>query len=338
MSSLTITKDAKFAVIGHGSWATAIVKILLENNNTVNWYVRNPQVREHLAEHRSNPKYLSQVHFYTNRLRLCADIDDAVRDSEIVLLATPSAFIKSVMSELTVPMDDKFIISAIKGIVPDDYVTVAEYVNQYYDISFDRIGIITGPCHAEEVALERLSYLTMVCKDLAMAEIIGEKFSTEYIKITFSTDIYGTEYGAVLKNIYAITVGMCHSMGYGDNFMAVLISNAALEMERFMQQTYPAERNICNSAYLGDLLVTCYSQFSRNRTFGLMIGKGYSVRNAQMEMNMIAEGYYATACIQQVKSRGNMKIEMPIAEAMYNILYEKKNPSKEIKKILPKLR
>lgn len=338
LSPITIKKDAVISVIGHGSWATAIVKILLENNNEVHWYVRNSDVREHLAQHHTNPKYLSQVHFYTNKLHVTESLNGAVSASEIVVLATPSAFIKLVMSELTESLNDKIVVSAIKGIVPDDYLTIAEYVNHQYGLPFDQIGIITGPCHAEEVALERLSYLTMVCKDEELAVAIGEKFKTDYINIITSTDIYGAEYGAVLKNIYAIAVGMCHAIGYGDNFLAVLISNATMEMDNFMTCTYPSQRNICNSAYLGDLLVTCYSQFSRNRTFGLMIGKGYSVKNAQMEMNMIAEGYYATACIRQVKVRTCQELEMPIADAMYAILYEKKSPVKEIKKILSKLK
>lgn len=337
MSPITISKDAAIAVIGHGSWATAIVKILLENNNRVFWYVRNEEVRENLATHHTNPKYLSQVHFYTSKLTVVGDVNEAVEQSEIVVLATPSAFIKGVMEPLTAPLNNKIVVSAIKGIVPDQYITIAEYLNQNYHLPFDQIGIITGPCHAEEVALERLSYLTMVCKDEQLAETIGERFKTDYINIITSRDIYGAEYGAVLKNIYAIAVGMCHAMGYGDNFLAVLISNATLEMQNFMNCTYPCDRNICNSAYLGDLLVTCYSQFSRNRTFGLMIGKGYSVKNAQMEMNMIAEGYYATACIRKVKSR-TIEIEMPIADAMYAILYERKSAIKEIKKILPKLK
>lgn len=338
LATITLAKDAVISVIGHGSWATAIVKILLENNNQVNWYVRNEEVREHLATNHTNPRYLSQVHFYTSKLNVCGDINEAIAGSQIVVLATPSAFIKPVMADLTMPLTDKVVISAIKGIVPDDYVTIAEYLNQTYHLPFDRIGIVTGPCHAEEVALERLSYLTMVCKDEDLAAEIGEKFKTDYINIITSTDIYGAEYGAVLKNIYAIAVGMCHAMGYGDNFLAVLISNATLEMQKFMDCTYPTDRNICNSAYLGDLLVTCYSQFSRNRTFGLMIGKGYSVRNAQMEMNMIAEGYYATACIRQVKNRVCKDVEMPIADAMYAILYERKSAAKEIKKILSKLK
>lgn len=338
MPSINITKESPCAVIGHGSWATALVKILLENDCQVNWYVRNPDVLAHITEHKTNPKYLSQVHFYTNKLTLYADINEAVKRSDVVILATPSAFIKTVMADLRVPFGNKIVVSAIKGIVPDDYVTIAEYVNEAFVVPFNQIAIVSGPCHAEEVALERLSYLTIVCQDQVQAKALGEKFATDYIRTTVSGDIYGAEYGAVLKNIYAIAVGMCHSMGYGDNFLAVLISNAALEMEYFMNGLFPAERNICNSVYLGDLLVTCYSQFSRNRTFGLMIGKGYSVRNAQMEMNMVAEGFYATACIQDVKRRYGVDIQMPIADAMYAILYQNRTPAKEIKKILSKLK
>lgn len=336
MPLTNITKRTPCTVIGHGSWATAIVKILLENNNYVNWYIRNSIILEHVATCRTNPKYLSQVHFYTNKLRLCGDINDAVSDAGIIILATPSAFLKVVLEELTEPLDSKFVISAIKGIVPEDYLTVAEYVNKNYNLPFDQIGIITGPCHAEEVALERLSYLTMVCKNEESAQILGERFMTDYIKITTSTDIYGTEYSSVLKNIYAIAVGMCHGLGYGDNFQAVLISNAAREMDRFLKLTYPTDRDTNYSAYLGDLLVTCYSQFSRNRTFGLMLGKGYSVKTAQIEMNMIAEGYYATACIHHINERFN--VEMPIADAMYEILYNRKSATREIKKILDKLK
>lgn len=331
----SITKDSAIAVVGHGSWATAIVKILLENNNKVNWYVRNCEVAQHIVEHRTNSKYLSQVHFYTNRLTVLMDLNDAVAGAQIVILATPSAFLKGVMVDLTVSLRDKVVISAIKGIVPDEYLTVSEYLNQVHGLPYDQIGIITGPCHAEEVALERLSYLTMVCKSYENAVLLGERFATVYTKVSFSCDIYGVEYSSVLKNIYAIAVGMCHALGYGDNFMAVLISNAAIETDRFLQTTYPCARNTNNSAYLGDLLVTCYSQFSRNRTFGIMIGKGYSVKNAQIEMNMVAEGYYATACISYINQR--FGVEMPIVRAMNEILYNRKNAAREIKKILDDL-
>lgn len=335
MTQPTISKDSTCAVIGYGSWATAIVKILLDNSNTVHWHVRNPEVAAHIAEHHTNPKYLSQVHFYSDGLTVSEDIDSVVRAADVIILAVPSAFLQLTLEGLTEPLDGKFIISAIKGIIPDGYLTVAEWLNAKRGISFDSIGIITGPCHAEEVALERLSYLTMVCTDPEKGALLSDKFRNQYIRVSTSNDIYGVEYASVLKNIYAIAVGICHAQGYGDNFLAVLISNAAIEMDRFLRATHDSPREICASAYLGDLLVTCYSQFSRNRTFGMMIGKGYSVRNAQMEMNMIAEGYYATDCIHHQQSR--FGVDMPIAEAVYAILYQERPAKAEFRRILDRL-
>lgn len=320
-----IKKDARFAVIGHGSWATALVKIILENDTEVGWYIRNEEVLEYVKKHKSNPKYLRDVHFYTPHLKMSSDLDEVVRNADIIILAVPSAFLKDIMASMTESLQDKFVVSAIKGIIPGEYITVAEYLNQFYDLSFDQIGIVSGPCHAEEVALERLSYLTAVCKDIDNSRILGEKIRTWYINVSYSTDICGTEYATVLKNIYAIAVGMCIGQGCGDNFIAVLISNSAMEMERFLNETYPSDRNINASVYLGDLLVTSYSQFSRNRTFGLTVGKGYSVKNAQIEMSMIAEGYYAAYCINQINKK--KKISLPIANTVYKILYENANPA-----------
>lgn len=320
-----IKKDAKFAVIGHGSWATALVKIILENDTDVGWYIRNEEVLEYVKKHKTNPKYLRDVHFYTPHLKMSSDINEVVKNADIIILAAPSAFLKEIMSPLTESFEDKFVVSAIKGIIPGEYITVAEYLNQSYGLPFDQIGIVSGPCHAEEVALERLSYLTAVCKDIDNSRILGDKIRTWYINVSYSTDIYGTEYATVLKNIYAIAVGMCIGQGYGDNFIAVLISNSAMEMERFLNETYPSDRNINASVYLGDLLVTSYSQFSRNRTFGLMVGKGYSVKNAQIEMSMVAEGYYAAYCINQINKK--KKIRLPIADTVYRILYEGANPA-----------
>lgn len=332
-----IDAKSKIAVVGHGSWATALVKILTDNHRKVLWYVRNDEVRDHIATHGNNPKYLSQVHFPVGSVVLENDINTAIEGAAVVVMATPSAFLQAVLKDLTIPIDQKFVVSAIKGIIPDGWLTVAEYLNQHYNVPFSRIGVITGPCHAEEVALERLSYLTMVCKDPAQATAVGAAFASPAIRVSISADIYGVEWAAVLKNIYAIATGTCHALGYGDNFLAVLISNAAIEIERFLEATYPFERNILASAYTGDLLVTCYSQFSRNRTFGVMIGKGYSVRSAQMEMNMVAEGYYATACLQEVKRKGDWKISMPIADAMYEILYKKRSAKATFSAILDQL-
>ena len=330
-----IGQCSRCCVIGYGSWATALVKITLENEAEVGWYIRKEEVREHVRQYKTNPRYLRSVHFYTHNLKLPAHIDEAVSQSDIIILAVPSVYLKLTLDELTVPLKDKFVVSAIKGIVPDEYLTIAEYLNRHYNVPFEQVGIVTGPCHAEEVALERLSYLTVCCKNPDNARLLGEKLKTPYINVTPSTDIYGAEYASVLKNIYAIGVGIAIGLGYGDNFLAVLISNSAMEMARFMQQTYPAERQILASAYLGDLLVTSYSQFSRNRRFGLMIGKGYSVASAQIEMSMVAEGYYAAACIHQINKR--VGVDMPIAEAVHAILYDQANPAEILKKVTQKL-
>ncbi|MDR0954476.1 MAG: NAD(P)H-dependent glycerol-3-phosphate dehydrogenase [Rikenellaceae bacterium] len=330
-----LESHSRVAVIGAGSWATAIVKIIQESGEPVGWYVREPEIREGLATEGRNPIYLQDVHFDRERLQVSGDINEVVAAADIIVLAVPSAFLKVTMEPLTVSLHDKFIVSAIKGIITDEYITVAEYINRAYSVPFDRIGIVSGPSHAEEVALERLTYLTVVCKAIENAERLAQKFRASYIRTIYSTDIYGTEYATVLKNIYAVAVGICHGLGYGDNFMAVLICNSAMEMERFMNETYPADRNLSASVYLGDLLVTCYSQFSRNRTFGMMIGKGYSVKNTMIEMTMVAEGYYSAACIQQINKK--FGIRMPIAEAVYQILYKNASAQATIKSLTKEL-
>ncbi len=248
-------------------------------------------------------------------------MNEVFEQADLVVLAVPSAYIKTTLQPLRVSLENKFIVSAIKGIIANEYITIAEFMNQDYGVPFDRIGIVSGPSHAEEVAMERLTYLTMVCKDIDNAKVLGRKFASRYINTVYSTDIYGVEYGAVLKNIYAVAVGICTGLGYGDNFMAVLIANSAMEMSRFMERTYPSPRDFNASVYLGDLLVTCYSKFSRNRTFGTMIGKGYSVKSTMIEMTMVAEGYYSSACINQINKK--FDIYMPIADAVYRILYQK---------------
>ena len=331
-------ETASFAVIGHGSWASALVKILLDAGSHVNWYIRNEDIIEHIRLHGNNQKYLSTIHYTSPNLSLYGDINRAVKNSGIILLATPSAYLEDFMEENQQPLDGKFVISAIKGIIPNEYLTVAEWVKKKYNIQSDCIGIISGPCHAEEVALERLSYLTMVCENIERAKILAKRFSADYIRLSTSTDVYGIEYATVLKNIYAIACGMCNMMGYGDNFTAVIIANAIKEIKNFLNISHPCEcRNMADSVYLGDLLVTCYSQFSRNRTFGQMIGHGYSVKNARIEMHMVAEGYFAAACIRKIKERCKLKIDMPIADMMYGILYENRNPRQSVRLLIEKL-
>ena len=315
-----IGSGARCAMIGYGSWATALAKVLTENEPSIGWYVRNPEVLESLRDKGRNPRYLSNVRFDRTRINPSDDLDRVVSEADIVILASPSAYLKKTLETLTVPLKEKFVISAIKGIVPDDYTTVVEYMHDHYDLSFKQLGIITGPSHAEEVSLERLSYLTVVCTDPENSHTIGHKFATEYIKLSYSTDLYGIEYATILKNIYAVAVGMAVGLGYGDNFLAVLISNSAMEMARFLRESYPDQRETRASAYLGDLLVTCYSVYSRNRKLGLLIGHGCTVRDALDEMTQVAEGYFAADCIRHINARH--KVQMPIADMVYEVLYK----------------
>lgn len=319
----------KIAVIGSGSWATAIVKILCNNNDLVNWYFRNQTDIDYIKQYKSNPKYLSSVNFNLSKLNVSSNITELINESDIIILAVPSAFINNTLKDLPKSLfKNKLIFSAIKGIVPEYNLIVGEYLNTIFDIPLDNIGVITGPCHAEEVALEKLSYLTIASKNIANAEILCEAMRCRYIKCSSSDDIYGTEISAVLKNVIAVAGGICHGLGYGDNFLAVLVSNAIQEIDRFVAAVHPIERDTKGSAYLGDLLVTAYSQFSRNRMFGTMLGKGYSVKNAQLEMNMIAEGYYAVKCVCEINKK--YKVNMPITEAVNNIVYNHKSAKVEM--------
>lgn len=330
-----MSEKPEIAVIGSGSWATALAKILLSNTGKINWYFRNPLSIDHMLKYSHNPRYLSSVTFDISRIRMYNDLEKIIADSGILFFAVPSVYLKELLSGKRFDLKGKFIVSAIKGIIPDDNLTIAEFFNSYYNVGFDSIGTITGPCHAEEVALERLSYITIASKTRKEANHIAGYLQTHYIKTVVLDDIYGTEYSSVLKNIFAIAAGICHGLGYGDNFQAVLISNSIREIKRFLDRTYPSGREIDSSAYLGDLLVTSYSQFSRNRTFGMMIGKGYSVKSAILDMNMVAEGYYATKCINEINSRYN--VHMPITNAVYNILYERISPAIEIRLLTEEL-
>ena len=327
--------NLKIGVIGGGSWATAIVKMLCENVDSVNWWMRNEEAIQHINTYGHNPNYISDAELKKSKLNLSSDINEVVKNSDYLVLAVPSAFLKSTLKNLEIPLKDKIIISAIKGIVPENNTIVGEFIHNQYDVPYENIGVITGPCHAEEVALERLSYLTIACSDVEKAKFFANAISGRYIKTTVSDDIYGTEYAAVLKNVIALASGICHGLGYGDNFQAVLVSNAIREIKRFVDQAHPIDRDIKESAYLGDLLVTAYSQFSRNRTFGEMIGRGYSVNSAQLQLKMIAEGYYAVKCIMEINEK--LKVEMPITQAVYNILYDRKSAKKQVKLLTDKL-
>ncbi len=325
----------KIAIVGSGSWATAIAKMLLFNASHISWYIRNPETIDYLRKFHHNPKYISSVYFDISRISFCNDLEKVISESEILIFAIPSAFLKELLSGYEFDLNNKLVVSAIKGIIPEYNQTVAEFFNRHYAVPFNHIGVITGPCHAEEVAQERLSYLTIASRDKKQARYLASCLESRFIKTVISDDIYGIEYAAVLKNIISIAAGICHGLGYGDNFQAVLISNAMREIKRFLDYTYPRGRAINSSAYLGDLLVTAYSQFSRNRAFGVMIGKGYSVRSVTLEMNMIAEGYYGTRCIKEINKGHN--IDLPITDTVYRILYEGLSPVIEIKLLIERL-
>jgi len=327
--------NLKFAVIGGGSWATAIAKMLCVNLSEICWYMRNDAAIEHIKTYKHNPNYLSSVEFDTTKLILTNDINEAVAYADYIIFAIPSAFLNGELEKLTVSLQDKIIFSAIKGIVPETSLIVGEHFHIKYDIPYYNIGVITGPCHAEEVALERLSYLTIACGDPTKASIVAENLSGNYIKAKISDDIIGTEYAAMLKNIYSIAAGIAHGLGYGDNFQSVIMSNAIREMKKFIKKVHKMKRNINDSAYLGDLLVTGYSIFSRNRMFGNMIGKGYTVKSAQMEMSMVAEGYYAVKSAYKLNQGYGAKT--PIIDAVYEILYEGKDAKKVFKKLTEEL-
>lgn len=330
-----MSTNPKIAVFGSGSWATAIVKMLCENLDQVGWYIRNETTAQYIKENQHNPNYLSSAEFSNEKLNLSSDINELVEYADILIFAIPSAFLKAELDKITVDFSSKTIFSAIKGIVPETGLIVGEHFNTTYNIPLENIGVITGPCHAEEVAMERLSYLTIACQDPKKAKQVSKLLSSHYINTKISDDIIGTEYAAMLKNIFAMAAGMAHGLGYGDNFQAVLMSNSIREMKRYIKNVHKMKRNINNSAYLGDLLVTGYSVFSRNRMFGNMIGKGYTVKSAMMEMSMVAEGYYAAKSAYLINEKN--KAKTPIIDAVYAILYLNKNPKQVFKKLTEQL-
>ncbi len=319
----------KIAIIGGGSWATAIAKIVVGHTHHIGWYMRRDDRIEDFRRMSHNPAYLTSVHFDIDEIFFSSDINKIVQQYDTLVFVTPSPYLKNHLRKLRTRIKEKFIVTAIKGIVPDENLVCSEYFHQVYDVPYSNLACIGGPSHAEEVALERLSYLTVGCADEEKAQAFTQVLSSSFIKTKTSTDVLGIEYSSVLKNVYAIAAGICSGLKYGDNFQAVLMSNAVQEMQRFLTAVQPLERHIYDSVYLGDLLVTGYSNFSRNRVFGTMIGKGYSVKSAQIEMEMIAEGFFGTKCMKEINRR--MHVNMPILDAVYNILYERISPQVEIK-------
>jgi glycerol-3-phosphate dehydrogenase (NAD(P)+) len=319
----------RVAVIGGGSWATALVKMLSENNTKINWWLRNRDAVKHIQKYRHNPDYLSGVQIHKTKVKPQESLKEAVKDAEFIFVVVPAAFVRDALSSLS--SEDfvgKVVISAVKGIIPDEHILLTHYLERQFNISPTHTAVIAGPCHAEEVAYEKQSYLTIASEKKETAQKVAQLLACRYIKTATNPDVIGIEYCAVMKNIIAIAAGITHGLNYGDNFQAVLVSNAMQEINRFLTRLNPLERDLNGSAYLGDLLVTTYSQFSRNRTFGNMIGRGYTVKSAQMEMNMIAEGYYAVRGIYEITK--NLQVDMPITKAVYKILYEKVSPTLEV--------
>ncbi|MGM9506692.1 NAD(P)H-dependent glycerol-3-phosphate dehydrogenase [Larkinella sp. GY13] len=320
-----MNQPARITVVGGGSWATAIIKILSEGNNHIRWWLRSQRDAGHIRKFHHNPSYLSDVQISPRKVRVCTKIKDALSTSDYIILAVPAAFVSDALQGVKPEqLAGKSIVSAIKGMIPEKNQLITDWAEQEFGVPSGRIAVIAGPCHAEEVALEKQSYLTIASQNLDFASEVAQFLNGRFVQTSALDDIYGVEYCAVMKNIIALACGITHGLGYGDNFQAVLVSNAMQEIRRFVDRVYPMQRDLSASAYLGDLLVTAYSPFSRNRTFGHLIGRGYSVQSAQMEMNMIAEGYYAVKSIHEINQQYN--VLMPIMEMVYTVLYEKTSP------------
>jgi glycerol-3-phosphate dehydrogenase (NAD(P)+) len=329
-------QNPKVAIIGGGSWATALAKIISHNVSSFHWYIYEQEIIDQIKKHKHNPNYISSIEFDVKKITFHNNVKEAIESAEYIFFVVPSAYVKGLLGNIEIDFTGRFLVNAVKGLVPEDNVTVTEYFQEQFSLPYSRVGVISGPCHAEEIALERLSYLTVATEFEKDADKIAALIAAPYVNTVISNDIYGIEFGTVLKNIYALGAGINHGLNYGDNFQAVYVSNAIREMERFLGKVFERERHLFHSVYLGDLLVTAYSQFSRNRTFGNMIGKGYTVKSAMMELNMVAEGYYASKSIFEWNQK--YKVKMPIAEAVYKILYEKANPAAEIKSLAMKLK
>jgi glycerol-3-phosphate dehydrogenase (NAD(P)+) len=326
----------QIGVIGGGSWATALVKVLTDRDVNLHWWMRNPETVEHIQQHYHNPRYLSSAYLNLENATVSTDLDQIIEPCDALILAIPAAFLDEAIGGLAPEqLQDKYIISGIKGILPEKHQLVAHYCNDKFGIDYEQLAVIAGPCHAEEIASEKLSYVTIACPNTDNAQQVADQLRTRYLSTHTTDDIFGTEYTAVLKNVIAMASGICHGLGYGDNFQAVLISNAVQEIRHFIDVVHPINRDIARSAYLGDLLVTAYSQHSRNRTFGNMIGKGYSVKSAQMEMNMIAEGYYAVKSIHEINKEHGA--QLPIVNTVYQVLYKDQSPAEAFETLTHKL-
>jgi glycerol-3-phosphate dehydrogenase (NAD(P)+) len=326
----------RVGVLGGGSWATAQVKLLCKNTDKVYWWMRNKEAIDHIRQFGHNPNYIQSIEFEKEQLHVTDDLQEVIDNSDYIIVAIPSAFVHEAFQHYNpTGLEKKVLFSAIKGVINEFDSIPARYFHKQLGVPYENIGIVCGPCHAEEVAMEKLSYLTIGCSDIEKADLMATMLGCRFMKTNTTEDVFGAELAAILKNVYAVASGICHGLGYGDNFQAVLISSAIREMERFIDTVHEVHRDVKSSAYLGDLLVTAYSPYSRNRTLGTMVGKGYSVKWATIEMNMVAEGYYAARGIHEINKKFNANI--PIADAVYRILYEKISPMMEMRILTDKL-
>ncbi len=326
----------KIGIIGGGSWATAIVKILQFKSKKINWWVRRQESVDFIYEYKHNPEYLSSVEFNTDLLHISTEIEEIIRKSDILIFVIPAAFIKNTLDSLDPNLlKDRFVISAIKGIIPETNETVSQYFINKFDVPVEHFGMIAGPCHAEEVIMDKKSYLTIASENGDLNNLMSELLTSRATKISLSCDIQGIEYSAILKNVYAVAAGVSAGLGLGDNFLSVLTTNAILELRNFLDAINHHKRDVNKSAYLGDIIVTAYSQHSRNRAFGVMIGKGYSISYTKIEMKQVAEGYFAAKAMKEVLE--NYKVEMPILDTMYNILYNNSSPRRAMMQLGEKL-
>lgn len=329
------TAADSFAIIGNGSWATALVKIFSDNGNHVDWYVRKEEDLNYIKAHFQNPKYLKKLKFNPDRITPSNELNTIISRNKWIILATPSAFLEKTFEQIKVPLNKKIIVSGVKGILPNSKMLVGTYLEKKFDVQTEQIVVIAGPCHAEEIAKNRLSFLTLGCSDLNVALSLKSLMSNSYLNITISEDVTGIEIAAVIKNIYAMVAGIAKGLDYGDNFQSVLICNSIVEMKALLNKINPTNRNIDNTVYLGDLIVTAYSEYSRNRRFGELIGKGYSTQAALQKMKMIAEGYFASKNFTSLKK--GIDVETPIIDSLYDVLFKEESAEKTMKKLVKKL-
>lgn len=313
------------AVIGGGSWGTAMVKLLLDNTQSITWYMRDHKTLAHIQLYHHNPAYLSSVYLDTQKIHLTENINEATQRADILFFAIPSAFIKLALEGIKTDLSHKIIVSGVKGLIPNDHYTISQFFREVHHVPESRIVVASGPTHSEEVAMEKLSFIAVASANEQWARKIADLLTSRYFKPKPTHDVLGTEYAAVMKNIYALGSGIAKGLAYGDNYQAAYVSKAICEIQHFLNQVIPAKRNINELQYLGDLMVTAYSQFSRNRIFGVMLGQGYSVKAARFEMKMIAEGYFATKAIHNIAREH--QIQLPILNTIHDILYNNDSPT-----------